>query len=519
MSEQIVSTNKTRQIGFITIIAIVVGSCIGAGIFFKNATVWSNSHYNLVYAIMSWVIAGIGIIALAFCLLELSSSTKGDKGIVGWTEDFTKKWFFKSSKTYFLFIYYPMNFVAMPVYAVQSISDATGYNFLWWQILLLALALYLWLSLMSIYSLRLSTGAQWIMTVIKFIPIFMVPILSYLNVFNGTENTDWWNPANVAESDRVKPYGFAGISPIFGLMASIPAIFFAFDGFYTATSIAKSCKEPKKMGLGLLFGMVVVLSVYLLLSSGLFLATNPVDADNAGLWSGVQRMPQWVITTINWTIFVAVLGIANGFAIGTYRVYDEYILDENEKMMKPFKNLGLSKRKFSNKYMEKIFSPWTSGFITINLLTFAFYLLVLVFGLIIGSSLKADGNSYGTGLAQGIYNFTDYLTNWTSLLVFVYIAGAVFGGVINKKTKNVNTRPLKNYTVLAYVGVFIVLIPSIYFYFSPIVNLIWFNDPDENLNSILTIVLMNLTIIVTLLPGIMDFINTKKQHKVQLNKK
>jgi hypothetical protein len=53
MSEQVNAPNKTRQVGFITIIAIVIGSCIGAGIFFKNATVWSNSHYNLVYAIMS----------------------------------------------------------------------------------------------------------------------------------------------------------------------------------------------------------------------------------------------------------------------------------------------------------------------------------------------------------------------------------------------------------------------------------------------------------------------------------
>jgi amino acid transporter len=42
---------KKKQLGFMSCIIVVIGACIGAGIFFKNGTVLANTH-SIVLAIL-----------------------------------------------------------------------------------------------------------------------------------------------------------------------------------------------------------------------------------------------------------------------------------------------------------------------------------------------------------------------------------------------------------------------------------------------------------------------------------
>lgn len=46
-------TKKTKQIGYLTAMVISVGSTIGAGIFFKNNSIFANAHGQLGFMIAS----------------------------------------------------------------------------------------------------------------------------------------------------------------------------------------------------------------------------------------------------------------------------------------------------------------------------------------------------------------------------------------------------------------------------------------------------------------------------------
>jgi amino acid transporter len=64
------------------------------------------------------------------------------------------------------------------------------------------------------------------------------------------------------------------INPVFGVFASIPSIFFAFDGFYATAGIQTEMKEPKKTAMAMSVGLAIVsfidvaISVSLLIASG-----------------------------------------------------------------------------------------------------------------------------------------------------------------------------------------------------------------------------------------------------------
>jgi amino acid transporter len=66
---------KKKQLGFMSCILVVVGACIGAGIFFKNGTILNNVH-TIVLSIVCWIISAIGVLAMALCLAEIVSGQK-----------------------------------------------------------------------------------------------------------------------------------------------------------------------------------------------------------------------------------------------------------------------------------------------------------------------------------------------------------------------------------------------------------------------------------------------------------
>lgn len=90
--------STTKKIGFISVILMVIGSSIGAGIFFKSARVLEYSGGNLIFAIISWIIAAVAVIALALALVEISSGRNDNLGMIGWNQTFASKHSYKMCK-------------------------------------------------------------------------------------------------------------------------------------------------------------------------------------------------------------------------------------------------------------------------------------------------------------------------------------------------------------------------------------------------------------------------------------
>jgi amino acid transporter len=96
---------------------------------------------------------------------------------------------------------------------------------------------------MAVINKNVSIKQNFILSYIKFLPILFA-IFGGIFYFAYTGHPQ--NPVLNVASDNGAPFNLIKFSPAFGVIAAIPAIFFAFDGFYTASGVYSDMKEPKK---------------------------------------------------------------------------------------------------------------------------------------------------------------------------------------------------------------------------------------------------------------------------------
>jgi amino acid transporter len=70
------------------------------------------------------------------------------------------------------------------------------------------------------------------------------------------------------------PSSLGKYSGMLGVIASIPAIFFAFDGFYAAGGIYNEMKDKNKFFKPLIFGIIIIATIYVLISISLLLGSD-----------------------------------------------------------------------------------------------------------------------------------------------------------------------------------------------------------------------------------------------------
>jgi amino acid transporter len=103
-----------------------------------------------------------------------------------------------------------------------------------------------------------------------------------------------------------------------GILSSIPAIFFAFDGFYSTAGIQTEMKEPRKVSMAMGLGIAIVSAIDIVISFSLLLGTK--DGKMAGL-----KIPFYVIQIMEMLVAIGILGIINGVAIYGSRYYEDLI--------------------------------------------------------------------------------------------------------------------------------------------------------------------------------------------------
>lgn len=75
---------KQKKVTFFSAILLIIGSSIGAGIFLKNGEILSNVQGSIILALISWIIAIVGVICMGGSLIEVSSvKTEPNGGVVG----------------------------------------------------------------------------------------------------------------------------------------------------------------------------------------------------------------------------------------------------------------------------------------------------------------------------------------------------------------------------------------------------------------------------------------------------
>ena len=479
-------SKKAKQIGYLTALVIITGGTIGSGIFLKNQSILSNSHNDLMFAIISWIVSIVGIMAIGFALVELSSSSKNDQGILTWVKNFTSTKIHKFSSSYMLLIYYPLTLVCLPIYVVASMDDVsiavTGNvlfdNDLWPT--LISIAIVSWLLFFSWVSLRMGEGIQWGFTIIKFIPIVLLPIFAYISASSGGAVP---NPPEI-------PDGLNGLHPGLGIIASIPAILFAFDGFFTITTLRSSLKNKKQMPWIMLVGLIIISLTYLYLSIAFALPPNN------GSSTGIAGMPSWLSITLNVMIVSAVLGIVNGYCLSSNRLYE--IATEE----KSFYILSWIYKKFPkvSKKTASFLLLWTMIMI-INIIMIP----ITVFLWKPGSAPSSTSTGY-----LHIYAMADSLSNYTSLFAFVFIGIAIFGGILNRKNKKTIVEKSKLFLPFAWISVIFLSIGTLYFFIQPFVDIFLIDDWSVKITNITVLVILLITLIIS---GVHAYVETKLAEK------
>jgi len=443
--QQPVSTKK--KLSLLSTIMLVVGASIGSGIYYKNQEILGNVRNGFVLAILSWVIALIAIFAMAMTLVEICSANKtaNDEGIVGWVKTFCHKYFYLAARNFMSYIYLPINFFCMSVYGVQSIQHAVGdaYHFQWWLTMIISLVVCIWFILMSGLSTKALNIQNWIITCIKFIPLVFAFVIGYILLGVKAGGLPEIHPMPV-DPTPAQPF-FTDFSPALGMFASIPAIFFAFDGFYSTASYQSEMKEPHKISAALGLGLAIVAFVNVGVSISLMLCSK--DGTIAGIkWLQDHR---WLLIAIYSMITVGVFGILNSFGglVGVY--YGALIKDRGV--------IGW-----------KLFDKWSKGN---NKLAGVLYALVTGLGCIIiftliGQFGYLDTNGYASTsyLADTakLISFADLTANWTSLFAFIFIIFAIIGCLKNRKTNKVKVEKSKLFVPFAWIAIILLSFGMLY---------------------------------------------------------
>ena len=134
---------------------------------------------------------------------------------------------------------------------------------------------------------------------IKLIPIFFFGVIAiillgmnydkvasssqqlYSLASNGFMKPDAGNINSFLYTNPMLMYG-----PEIGFFLSIPAMFFAYDGFYYVTSIKSQLKDPKQSPKIVVLGILCVVIIFILITISLLLSTD-VHNPNRGTMLGI----------------------------------------------------------------------------------------------------------------------------------------------------------------------------------------------------------------------------------------
>jgi hypothetical protein len=146
-----------KKIGFFSSVILVICSSIGAGIFIKNHEILQDTHGAVVFALLAWAIAIIGILGLALAIGEICSGTgrNNKQGIIGWVRTYCNKFLYLGAKNFMTYLHLPIYFMIMPIYLVIMLQQAFGFQAEWYWLLLIAMAISFYFIIVSGISAKM----------------------------------------------------------------------------------------------------------------------------------------------------------------------------------------------------------------------------------------------------------------------------------------------------------------------------------------------------------------------------
>lgn len=241
-------------------IALVVGTVIGSGVFFKAEAVLTKTGGNLSVGILAFIIMGVVMIISACTFGVVAQSHEGVEGLVGYAAASCGKTYSYYVGWFMAVIYYPSLVSVLSWLPARYFGVLMGWDdaVVGGRTMMLAGVFMVVTYTMNALAPKLAGKFAICTTVIKLIPLLLMAVVgTIVGLSNGMTEFNFSNV--VTEMPFTE-----------GLFGAIVSLAFAFEGWICATSIGTELKDSKKnMPRALLIGTVIVAIVYVIYYIGL----------------------------------------------------------------------------------------------------------------------------------------------------------------------------------------------------------------------------------------------------------
>lgn len=304
-----------KQISFGQALATVIGSVIGAGVFFKIGTITSQVGSPSA-TILVWIIAGIISICSGLTISELSSSLTVNGAIEYLDYSYGHVWGFLFGWAQMI-VYFPAQIAALTsifgqqfiaLFNLEGVASKT-----------IAILLVFFLMGINLLGTKVAAQMQTVITVLKLIPLALIVGAVF---FTKHDPVPLW------------PITVKATNPVIGMSQGLLSALFAFEGWITVTNLAKEMKNPTRdLTRAIILGLSLVTAVYVLVNYA-FMAVLPFKSimgnANAAYYASMGIFGKLGGKLVTAGILISVYGAANGFMLTGIRT--PYILAQANRL-------------------------------------------------------------------------------------------------------------------------------------------------------------------------------------------
>lgn len=305
MKETTVGLN--RSIGFWSALALVIGTVIGSGIFFKQASVLQmTGSTNL--ALLAWLLGGLITLADGLTLSEIGAQIPHTGGLYQYmTHIYGEFWGFMSGWMQVI-VYAPSIVGSIAGYLGLLMVNFFGINSFWKAPI--AIGTIVLIAVLNMLENRYGASFAIVTTVCKLVPIVVIIVFG---LFFGHESAFGATLSTVHQS--MGNFGVAVLGTIF-----------AYDGWILITNLGGEIKHPEKLlPVAIILGITLIIVLYLGVTYGIFrsMSAARIDAlgENATAYFATSAFGVWGGRLINIGIMISIIGALNGKIMSFPRIY------------------------------------------------------------------------------------------------------------------------------------------------------------------------------------------------------
>lgn len=299
-----------KKYGFFTALAMIIGICIGSGIFFKSDNVLAATGGNIALGVAVFCLAAVAIVFGGISFSELASRTEGPGGLIAYANKFVGRRFGAAVGWFTIFGYLPSLLVivswAVGIYTCILFNIDAGVV----EQMAIGVAFLIVCFIWNTAAPRFSGVFQNVSTVIKLIPLLLIALFGLILGDPVAGFTSQGDTAAIASLAWV---------------AAIGPVAFSYDGWIVSTSIAPELKNAKKtLPIALMVAPIIILLVYVGYFVGVSAYLGPETVMSMGdghvFFLASQLFGPEFARVVAVCVVIAVMGTVNGLTLSYIRM-------------------------------------------------------------------------------------------------------------------------------------------------------------------------------------------------------